>query len=542
MPNQVDDTIGRFLVRYGEWAWLEAEFIAGVFGAGARVLDGGAFLGTFGLGVAMAGRPGYLCFVEANPEIEKPLAANVEKNSKIPYHVVGAMIAGSGVAPRIGHVDPDNMGSMSYREDADVGEPAPPASRSVTLRELRAEHGPFNLVKLDLEGMELQALDGDAEHLSKGETALWIECNEHRRSLDVARRLLAWGLDVYYFAFPSFNPGNVNADPEPIYSFAYEAGLLAAPRGKPELSPELQAKGCILKRVRSVYELKQAMWRTPRWGPAEWRDAAGPELVALAGRTLRGEQFDLFLGFAPVAVMPAEEATDTEKDRLRLLLKQEREVREAAESGLEQARSLALTRGDEVGRERASREKAESGLEQARELAMARADDLAKAETRLATVEEVLAAQAEELQSSAAHRQRLDHELLVLRDQIQDAGGRAEEATQHLAASEAKLASTSSRALSHLAALGEARDRMRILECGLDGDRNRFVVASAEAGAESLRLQQQIMSLDSELRQLRQSSLWRLTAPVRAFFGKRPRLRAALRRSVRAMSFRRFRR
>jgi hypothetical protein len=52
----------------------------------------------------------------------------------------------------------------------------------------------------------------------------------------------------------------------------------------------------MLKRVRSVEEVRRALWLTPRWGMEEWREAAGGyELAALAGRSLRGEIFDEFL-------------------------------------------------------------------------------------------------------------------------------------------------------------------------------------------------------------------------------------------------------
>ena len=50
-PDGDGDIILEFLSRYGEWAWMEVSFIASLLKPGARVLDAGAFLGTFGLGL-----------------------------------------------------------------------------------------------------------------------------------------------------------------------------------------------------------------------------------------------------------------------------------------------------------------------------------------------------------------------------------------------------------------------------------------------------------------------------------------------------------
>ncbi len=295
VPDIDHDMIGRFLRRYGEWAWAEALFIASVTDEGASVLDAGAFIGTFGLGLALL-RSVRLCFVEANPTIAPLLAANAAAHTPPGSVVVEAMLAAPGDAPRPGHAEPGNLAAASFCPDEAAGSDIPAPVRALSLADLRAAHGDFDLIKLDVEGMEQAVLQADAAHLSQGSVALWVECNEDPRSLDLAALLLSWNLDLFYFAFPSHNPNNFNANPEPLFPLAFEAGLLAAPRAAPVLGADLQALGCTLQRVRSVEDVRRALWLTPRWGMAGWQDAATRhELAALAGRTLRSEDFASFL-------------------------------------------------------------------------------------------------------------------------------------------------------------------------------------------------------------------------------------------------------
>jgi FkbM family methyltransferase len=295
VPDPDHDMIARFLQRYGEWAWAEALFLASVTAEGANVLDAGAFVGTFGLGLALL-RPVRVCFVEANPAMATLLSANVAANAPGDCVVVEAMLAAPGDAPRAGRADPGNLGAASFSPAQTPACNIPAPTQALSLAELRAAHGDFDLIKLDVEFMELAILRGDTAHLSQGRVTLWVECNEDPRSLELAALLLSWGLDLFYFAFPAHNPGNFNDNAEAVFPLAFEAGLLAAPRIPPVLGAELQAMGCMLKRVRSVEEVRRALWLTPRWGMEEWREAAGGyELAALAGRSLRGEIFDEFL-------------------------------------------------------------------------------------------------------------------------------------------------------------------------------------------------------------------------------------------------------
>ena len=292
-PGWDDDLIEGFLRRYGEWAWHEAAFIAALLPDQARVLDVGAYLGTFGLGLAMQRPLAFLCAVEANPALTPLLAANLHR-APCPALAIEAMVAGTAAAPRPGAAPPGNASAASFAPDA-PGVPTGPPVRAATLTELRALHGPFDLIKLDAEGMEGEILQADADALRTGATTLWVECNEEPRALALGALLMSWGLDLHYFAFPSHNLANHLGDPEPTFPWAYEAGLLAAPRTPPRLSPDLRRHHCQLRPIRTLPDLEEAMWRTPRWGMPDWPLDDPPALAALAGRLIRNEARDTFL-------------------------------------------------------------------------------------------------------------------------------------------------------------------------------------------------------------------------------------------------------
>ena len=148
---------------------------------------------------------------------------------------------------------------------------------------------------MDVEGLEYNLLASAPELLAPGGPALWLECNPSERSLQLADLLLSAGLSVHYFAFPAFASDNFRQDPEPIFPFAFESGLWATRGPPPELSAPLAQRGCILERISTSEDLRRALWRTPRWGMADWQGASFENIVAEAAHLYLGETYARFL-------------------------------------------------------------------------------------------------------------------------------------------------------------------------------------------------------------------------------------------------------
>jgi len=443
LPDAPDNLIVRFLTDVGEWAWDESSFLAGLLEDGARVLDGGAFLGTFGLGLAAQRRLSLLCAVEANASLQLVLKANLSRNTTTATVVAGAILSGSVPALRSGYGVPGNLGSVSFAEGATGDLRVPPPARSISLEELRQRHGDFDLIKLDIEGMELEVLLGDAAYLSTGRSMLWIECNESPKSLQVAELVLSWGLEVHYFAFPSHNPDNLKGVAQPILPWAYEAGLLVAPRSRPMLSEELAAHGAILQPIRSRRDLEDAMWFTPRWLPPELAHADAPRLAAAASRALCGQARDTFLCDRDVAttqtIWDRLSATEAALARAEELVKAHQAVietetsrradAEAALAGtrvtLADAEYQAVNRRVSLERETRLRLGAEASLAEAASQALARLEDLGREREELARA-------LQRADEAAARVDRVQTSLAAAADRASVAEQRAEEATAQL--------------------------------------------------------------------------------------------------------------
>jgi FkbM family methyltransferase len=298
-----DDLVSKFLIEYGEWAHLEVLFLAQYRKCVDVVFDVGAYLGTFSLAAAGMMQPDKIVAIEANPAIMPALRCNLNKNLALNNAVV------EGAVCRFHQKDSlvnqfyyttKNVGSLNLIDQPEKKIKLKQGVRinaAYTLRELRNFYGDYDFIKLDAEGMELDILQSDQKWIIENKPALWLECNESKKSLELLEFLVWANMDVYYYAWPAFNEANYNAETNNLYPFAYEAGLFVPNKLKsPILNEKLMESGAFLCRVKDKEGLRRAMWETPRWGKEEWSKYNRRELIALLSRYYKGEHFRTFLG------------------------------------------------------------------------------------------------------------------------------------------------------------------------------------------------------------------------------------------------------
>lgn len=295
VPDWTDDLIVRTLRAHGEWAFSEQLLLGSLLRHSDRLWDVGAFLGTCGLGVAQNGAatPASLVAVEPGPALQPHLQANLERNAPCPFRIAPfAAAAGStSLRPR-NDSGAGNAGAITY--EMAEGDELAVIGRS--LQDLRAEYDDYDVLKLDIEGMENDAIRGDIDYILQHRPVVWAECNETPSSILLLEALCWIGYEPLYVAFPAFRSDNFNKSPYIIFPMAYEAALLAAPLDRMQaFVGRVQGEDIITRPVKTSFDLRKALWATPRWSLPDWTSLSRPELIALMGRQMRKQELVDFL-------------------------------------------------------------------------------------------------------------------------------------------------------------------------------------------------------------------------------------------------------
>jgi len=300
-PDWDQDLIIRSLRLYGEWAFAEQQLLAPMLRGGDTFWDVGAFLGTFGLGVSQLATvaPARLVCVEPGGALLPHLTENIQRNAPCP-----AVVAPFGVSLKNGYLRSrpgdgaaaDNSGAIAY--EPSQGEAG--SVRSRTLRDLRTEFGDYTVLKLDVEGMEVDAINSDQDFIQKTKPVIWAECNESQLSFHLQETLIRLGYAPVYVAFPFARKQNYNKSAEVIYPMAYEAVLLAAPPDRlSAFTGKVAGEDIIVTPANTVRALRDALWNTPRWAMPEWIGLSAPQLIGSLSHQIQFKDIGTFLKNKP---------------------------------------------------------------------------------------------------------------------------------------------------------------------------------------------------------------------------------------------------
>jgi FkbM family methyltransferase len=224
-----DRVVSRSLCVYGEWASDELALLRSLVRAGACVLDVGAFIGTHTLALSkFAGPAGKVYAFEPRREIYAVLAENIAVNG---CSNVTALNMGLGEAPRslkLPAVDlsaSDNFGGLALVEG-----PGNPTSYEVQVSTIDdLDIGKMDLIKLDVEGMERQVLDGAARSILRHRPVIFAECNSIECGAELLEFCREHRYSVFAFLASAFNPDNFNRVRENIFGDSKELMLLMLP-------------------------------------------------------------------------------------------------------------------------------------------------------------------------------------------------------------------------------------------------------------------------------------------------------------------------
>lgn len=229
MFNRNDLFIGRSLDLYGEWCEYEILLLRNYIRESDVVLDVGANIGTHTVAfAAMVGNAGRVHAFEPQPSLFHFLCGNIALNclDNVRTHRK-AVGGGSGEIglPMLPSPDtPFNFGAVPLSA-ADSGEKADlVAIDSLDLTSCR-------LIKIDVEGMEVDVLGGAQRTVEKCQPLLFIENNTLDKSSQVIESILRLGYRAFWYIKPYFHENNFFGNTENVFAqFHPEANLLCVPK------------------------------------------------------------------------------------------------------------------------------------------------------------------------------------------------------------------------------------------------------------------------------------------------------------------------
>jgi FkbM family methyltransferase len=224
--NKNDIYIGGALRKYGEFSWLEREMFAQLVRPGQIVVEAGANIGTHTVSLSkLVGRRGAVLAFEPQRIVFQALCANLALNqcSNVAAYQEALGAADSDiVAPAPDPAVRASFGSLSLHGVAQ-GNP-------VRLRRLDSLGLPLcHLLKIDVEGMEAEVLEGARDTIARLRPTLYLENDRPDHSRELIQRVFDLGYDAFWHLPPLYNPDNFAGDAEDIFPGLLSANMLCTP-------------------------------------------------------------------------------------------------------------------------------------------------------------------------------------------------------------------------------------------------------------------------------------------------------------------------
>jgi len=247
--NKHDIYIGGSLQKYGEFSVGEQDVFSQIVGPGAVVVEVGANIGAHTVELArLAGRDGEVHAFEPQRIVFQALCANLALNQRTNVFARQAAVGAKSGTIAVPHLDPsarDNFGGVSLRE-VTFGESVPLIA--LDSLDLLACH----LLKVDVEGMEVDVLKGGEQLIETHRPIMYIENDRVERSEELLRVVERLRYNAYWHLPRIFNPENYFGDAENVFGDIESGNILCVPS-------ETQLAVAGLRQVQSVHERWNAL-------------------------------------------------------------------------------------------------------------------------------------------------------------------------------------------------------------------------------------------------------------------------------------------
>jgi FkbM family methyltransferase len=227
--NVNDRYVGRSLDLYGEYSEAEIDLFRQIVRPSDIVIEVGANLGahtvwfakqTAGGGAVMAFEPQRLVY--------QTLCANLALNhilNGLPMREVCGEAPGTVLVPIVDPRLPQNFGGFAIKRGETDGDAVP------LVRLDDHEIPRCRLLKIDVEGMELDVLKGSAELIVRCRPILYVENDRNDRSAELIRHIASLGYEMYWHRPPLYNPENFFGNKENVFGDVASRNMLCVPGG-----------------------------------------------------------------------------------------------------------------------------------------------------------------------------------------------------------------------------------------------------------------------------------------------------------------------
>lgn len=222
--NQQDTFVGRSLDLYGEWCEAEIGLLAQVLKPGDVVLDVGANIGCHTVPFAkLVGESGRVVAFEPQRLVFQNLCANLALNALRNVVTYDAGVGKDAGWMHLPVFDPRQQ--FNFAAISMTGHESGPLTRVLKIDDLKFAR--CNLIKVDVEGMEVDVLAGAAKTIEQLRPALFVENNTLDRSRPLMEMLQSLNYVPWWHIRSYFNPNNFFGNPENVFeSIQPEANLL----------------------------------------------------------------------------------------------------------------------------------------------------------------------------------------------------------------------------------------------------------------------------------------------------------------------------
>jgi FkbM family methyltransferase len=215
LVNPHDVYIGQNLIHYGEYGEIEWQFISRFIKTGNVVLDIGANVGGFAVPMAnTVGSKGVVLAFEPQPAVFHLLSENARHNNLtqlLPFRM-GLGAAKAQLETNL----PDygaqgNYGAVSFTKQG--------AGLKVDIERLDDvfQQSQLSFMKIDIEGMELDALQGAQKTARRFRPIIYVENDRPEKSPALIEWFFQNQYRLWWHTTPLFNPHNFRNDRNNIY-------------------------------------------------------------------------------------------------------------------------------------------------------------------------------------------------------------------------------------------------------------------------------------------------------------------------------------